>query len=336
MVATKRLRIGLIVDGTDHFLRPIEAELRRRHQVARFAPRFVRLPLIGQRVNDRLLARQLARFLGQNDVVFCEWAGPLAAMASHLRGGTARIVRAHRTELFTELAAFDWTGVDRVVFVSAAMQRRFLERFPEHHARTLVIYNGVDLQRFSPSETGKPFAWQVGMLGNLTPRKRAYDVICALADLPAAIPWRLNVGGPPVETDLDYWEALQTLVSRLAISSRVTFAGLVTNAADWFKEIDVFISASYSEGHQVSLLEAMAAGCYCLGHCWDGIEEILPPENIYTTDGDLRAKLLAYAALPAPAQRAAQAHMRAIAEERFDERRMVRQIVELIEQVARQ
>lgn len=78
----------------------------------------------------------------------------------------------------------------------------------------------------------------------------------------------------------------------------------------------------------------MAAGCYCLGHCWDGIEEILPPENIYTTDGDLRAKLLAYAALPQAEQRAAQAHMRAIAEEKFDQRRMVRQIVELIEEVA--
>lgn len=334
MVAARRLRIGLVIDGTDHFLRPIEAELRRRHQVARFAPRFVRLPLIGQRVNDRLLVRQLGRFLGENDVVFCEWAGPLATMASHLPGAAARIVRAHRTELFSELETFDWARVDRVIFVSGAMQKRFLQRFPEQRRQTLVVYNGVDLQRFSPSEAGEPLAWRIGMLGSLTPRKRAYDVICALADLSATIPWRLSIGGQPVNTDLDYWEALQTVVSRLGIGSQVIFAGLVTNPADWLKGIDVFVSASYSEGHQVALLEAMAAGCYCLGHCWDGIEEILPPENIYTTDGDLRAKLIAYAALPQASQRAAQAQMRAIAEEKFDERRMVRQIVELIEQVA--
>ena len=334
MVTTKPLRVGLVIDGTDHFLRPIETELRRHHHVTRFAPRFVRLPLIGQRVNDRLLKWQLARFLNENDVVFFEWAGPLAAISSHLSGATARIVRAHRTELFSDLGIFDWARVDRVIFVSAAMQRRFLQRFPEHHARTLVIYNGVDLQRFAPIE--KTFAWRIGMLGNLIPRKRAYDVISALAELPVTIPWRLSVGGPPVNTELDYWEALQAFVSKLGLDRQVTFNGLIRNAADWLKEIDVFVSASYSEGHQVALLEAMAAGCYCLGHCWDGIEEILPPENIYTTDGDLRTKLLAYAALPPEAQHAAQAQLRAIAEERFDERRMVREIVELIEQVARE
>ncbi len=255
-------------------------------------------------------------------------------MASHLSGAVARIVRAHRIELFSELETLDWARVDRVIFVSDAMRRRFLRRFPEHHERALVVCNGVDLQRFLPSEPDKPFAWRIGTLGSLTPRKRAYDVICALADLPATIPWRLSIGGQPVNTDLDYWEALQTVVSRLDIGSQVIFAGLVTNPADWLKGIDVFVSASYSEGQQVALLEAMASGCYCLGHCWDGIEEILPPENIYTTDSDLRAKLLAYAALPAAAQRAAQARMRAIAEEKFDERRMVRQIVGLIEEVA--
>lgn len=48
---------------------------------------------------------------------------------------------------------------------------------------------------------------------------------------------------------------------------------------------------------------------------------------------DLRAKLLTYAALPEEEQRQAQARMRAIAEENFDERRMVREIIAVIETV---
>ncbi len=63
MVSERRLRVGLVIDGTDHFIRPIEAELRHRHQVTRFAPRFVRLPLIGQRVNEWRLAQQLGTFI---------------------------------------------------------------------------------------------------------------------------------------------------------------------------------------------------------------------------------------------------------------------------------
>ncbi len=78
-------------------------------------------------------------------------------------------------------------------------------------------------------------------------------------------------------------------------------------------------------------MEAMASGCYCLSHCWDGAEEMLPPENIFTTDGDLRAKLLAYAQLDENRKAQARASLRRIAEERFDERRMVEQIVNVIE-----
>jgi len=334
MVTEKRLRIGLVIDGTDHFIRPIEAALRKRHRIARFAPRFVRFPIVGKRLNDWLLVHQLGSFLRTNDVVFFEWAGPLAALSSSLSGQARRIVRAHRTELFSDLGMFRWTGIDRVVFVSNAMRSRFVEMFPDWKEKAVVVPNGVDLQRFSFDV--KPFTGRICILGNLIPRKRAYDLICALADLPDHLQWQLIVGGAPVSSDLDYWEALKGLVKRARLGDKIVFAGQVGDVAAWLGQMDVFISASYSEGQQVALLEAMASGCYCLGHCWDGIEEILPPDNIYVTDSELRAKLIRYAALSDEARHALQAQMRTITEEKFDERRMVSQIVDLIEQVARE
>jgi glycosyltransferase involved in cell wall biosynthesis len=86
----------------------------------------------------------------------------------------------------------------------------------------------------------------------------------------------------------------------------------------------------------MALPEAMACGCYCVGHCWKGIEEILPLENIYVTDAELRAKLVGYAALADPQRRRLQTQMRAIAEDRFDERRMAQEIASIIEQIASQ
>jgi hypothetical protein len=35
-------------------------------------------------------------------------------------------------------------------------------------------------------------------------------------------------------------------------------------------------------------MEAVASGCYCLSHDWDGADELLPAENLYLTDSQLR------------------------------------------------
>jgi len=114
----------------------------------------------------------------------------------------------------------------------------------------------------------------------------------------------------------------------------VHFDGYVTDVESWYKDVDVFLSNSYFEGQQVALLEAMASGCYCLSHCWAGAQEVLPPEYIYVTDQELREKLTVYAALPEEEKRTHQQRMRFIAEERFDERRMVAEIVALVEEAA--
>jgi glycosyltransferase involved in cell wall biosynthesis len=62
--------------------------------------------------------------------------------------------------------------------------------------------------------------------------------------------------------------------------------------------VDIFISNSYSEGLQVSPMEAIASGCYCLLHEWDGADELLPAENLYLTDQELVEKIIHYSQQP--------------------------------------
>lgn len=277
MVTTKPLRVGLVIDGTDHFLRPIETELRRHHHVTRFAPRFVRLPLIGQRVNDRLLKWQLARFLNENDVVFFEWAGYLLGQASRLPKRGRIVARMHSVELATSVEQIHWAGVDCLVVLNDAMHQR-LQSLASLLPSVTVIANGVDLHRFRFRP--KDFRYRLGMVCNLLPIKRVYEaVLCVHALRQAEHPFTLRVAGSRGDGEARrYAWALESLINKLNLTDAVWFDGFVSDIPTWLASVDVFLSNSYWEGQQVALLEAMAAGCYCLGHCWDGIEEILPPE----------------------------------------------------------
>ena len=78
------------------------------------------------------------------------------------------------------------------------------------------------------------------------------------------------------------------------------------------------VSNSYWEGMQNALVEAMATGCYCLAHFWEGVEEILPDEYIYIAPADLEEKIAAYCGSAEATKWAHQAELRTIVEERFN------------------
>jgi glycosyltransferase involved in cell wall biosynthesis len=326
-----RAKIGLVVDGTDHFLRPIESELRAQYRVDRFKPRFVRLPLIGTRVNDLLLRRQLQQFIAYHDVTFFEWAGSLLVQASHLPKRGRIVTRLHSVELATTATHVHWAHVDTVVVLNEAIRHRLSALACVPLPDVAIVPNGVNLGRFHPEK--RKFNYRLGMVCNLLPIKRVYEVLLTLYQLRQdGHPFTLRIAGKAGEGEAQrYVWAMQNLIAKLRLEEYVTFDGYVENVSSWLQTVDVFISNSYWEGQSMALIEAIASGCYCLSHCWDGVEEVLPAEQIFTTDSDLRAKLLAYAALPEADKQQAQARMRAVAEEKFDERRMVNDIFEIIQ-----
>jgi len=168
------------------------------------------------------------------------------------------------------------------------------------------------------------------------PVKRVYEmVLCVYHLRREGYPFTLDVAGSPVDRERRYAWALECLVEELDLVNHVRFHGHVEDVASWLHDIDIFVSNSYWEGQQVALMEAMATGCYCLGHCWDGVEEMLPVENTFASDTELRTELLSYAALPDAEKQRLQAEMRAIVRARFDERRMVQEVTNLLEKASR-
>lgn len=314
------MNLGVVVDIKPNFIQDLLADWRVRYKTNLFSFTEIRLPFSQGRVNRWRLKRSLRDFLSSsNDLIFFEWAGPLLVAASHLPMKTPTVVRLHSYEIFEFAPLINWRSVDKVVLVSEAMRRRFSTQYPEHAGKTEVIYNAASLSKFTPGP--RSFGNNIGMLCKLLPIKRIYEMILAISELRRrGYCFRLRLGGPPGEgsTNLRYLASMKSAVEKLNLTDQVFFDGPVDDPENWLRNIDIFVSNSFWEGHQTALVEAMATGCYCLCHFWDGSEEVLPQEYLYATDSDLLDKLIAYAKMSDSEKRVHHGRIRGIAERQFD------------------
>lgn len=324
------MKIGIATEETWSFLHEIYDDLAVRHPTDLFQRRVTSLPAFNVRANRWLLQRDLADFLGNNDVVFFEWASELLAVASRLPKRCGIVARLHRYELYQWADRINWDAVDTIILVSQAKRREFLGRFPGLEAKIAVIPEAISLARFPYRP--QPWRGQIGTLCHLKPRKRVYELVLAFHELAQErSDLHLHIGGGRATGFDEYYLALLNLIDKLKLHDRVTLHGAVSQPESWYPQIDLFVSNGYSEGLQVAPMEAMASGCYTLSHFWDGAEELLPREQLYYGDRELRQRLLDYAALSPTQQAERQAAMRQIVSDNFDINQTKVQIRRLIE-----
>ena len=285
------MKIGIAIEETWDFLHDIYSDLCQHHQVSVYSPRTTRWPIFRERRNRSLFQQNLRQFMGNNEVVFFEWASELLVAATKLPKTCGIVTRLHRYEMYKWVAQVDWDKVDKIILVTRSKQEEFIKRFPDQAHKTIVIYEAVSLHKFSFHP--KQYNGDIGILCHLTPRKRVYELILDFYTLTKKKSnFHLHIGGDPQESYLDYFEAMCQIVRTLGLESRVTFYGPIQNTAEWYRKIDLFISNSFSEGLQVALLEAMATGCYCLSHYWPGVDELLPRQYLYFTGNELQEYIL--------------------------------------------
>jgi glycosyltransferase involved in cell wall biosynthesis len=327
------MRVGIAIEETWSFFDEIYAELAARHQTTLFERREFTLPIFHTRINRSLFHHDLSKFMAANDVVFFEWASELLIEASHLPKRSPIVTRLHRYELYKWVDRINWEAVDRIILVSQAMRQKFSTRFPDQADKTVVLSPSTSLEKFQPQP--KTFSGDIGILCHLTPRKRVYDLILTFYELSQQIDGlHLHIAGGPHVSYGDYYEALLYLVKQLGLENQVTFYDNVSETWEWYQLIDIYISNSYSEGLQVAPMEAMASGCYCLSHHWDGAEELLPEKNLFFTGSELQEKIGAYCALTEAQKQQQRSHMRQLACEKFDINRTVAEVCAILESAA--
>jgi glycosyltransferase involved in cell wall biosynthesis len=330
------MKIGVVVaqDFWMH-LHDIYECLEAEHRTLVFRERRSPFQFMSERTNRFLLRWDLSRFMRSQDVTLFEWSEYIFVAATRLKKSSPIVTRLHSHELWDYAMQANWGNVDRVILVSHSMESRLLARFPEMIGRTHVVHNGVPLKKFAPS--GRAFDGTVGTLGRIDPYKRIYDLILAIYQLRLrGYNLRLSIAGAPTEARYARYDyEVRRLVDRLHLQPYVRFEGPVHDTPGWFRNVDIFVSNSCSEGLQVALLEAMASGCYCLSHFWDGAEEALPPENLFVSDADLQARIMAFCDAPQTVRECQSVQMRQIAEERFDIDKQKLKVKKIVEDVAR-
>lgn len=160
-------------------------------------------------------------------------------------------------------------AVDMVVSPSAGM-RHVLRTFKVEVPIT-IIPNGVELQRFfnksNParrSELGlKPRDVLLVYSGRLAPEKNLAFLLQAFSGVAQAVPntHLLLIGDGPER------EKLEQQITESGLDDRVHFTGQVSydHLPGYLSMCDIFVTASVSEVHPLSVIEAMASGLPVMG-----------------------------------------------------------------------
>ncbi len=151
-----------------------------------------------------------------------------------------------------------------------------VRRIAGAHARVRVIYNAVDLNRFSPAgpvidldarcglDRAPDGTVRVGLIATYSRWKGHETFLRALAALPRASPVRgYVIGGALYDTDGSQHSAseLNALAASLGLEGRVGFTGFVDSVDGAMRALDVVVHAStLPEPFGLVIAEAMASG----------------------------------------------------------------------------
>jgi glycosyltransferase involved in cell wall biosynthesis len=172
--------------------------------------------------------------------------------------------------------------LDKIIAVSSALKDGWLKQgIPDN--KIIVLPNSIDIRRYDYSRKGARRN-QLLYVGRLTKEKGCNYLIEALKLIVKKIPSiKLKfVGDGPAKN------YLQKLTIRFDLHHNVCFEGFKprNEVISYYRESDLFILPSLSEGTPLTILEAMAVGIPIIATSVGGIPEILggcgilvPPEH---------------------------------------------------------
>ena len=193
-------------------------------------------------------------------------AGALAARAGSAPPLVCSVHGIYRDRWFGSWAAplmrWAYDEADAVIAISAAVEDWLTRDLRARAANIRVIHYGIETARFTaPAECESDRhrdAIVIGSMGRLEPGKGFDCLIRAMQVVRAQIPNAiLRIAGPDPH---GYGETLRRLIAESNLEASVQMIGFQTDAAAFFRGLDVFAFASHSEGFGQVVIEAMAAG----------------------------------------------------------------------------
>jgi UDP-glucose:(heptosyl)LPS alpha-1,3-glucosyltransferase len=187
----------------------------------------------------------------------------------------------HRAQVFIERRGFTSPKLKAAIAVSNLVRNDLIREFSLPENKVVTLYNGVDLERFTPARDDsarREIRSSMGIadtvpivafVGNGFARKGLRFLIEAWPRV-ANGAHLLVVGGDRESR----WYQRQT--SRLAMSTRIHFAGMVRDVTRIFHGVDALAMPSLFEPFGNVAMEAMASGLPVMVSAQSGASELLP------------------------------------------------------------
>jgi glycosyltransferase involved in cell wall biosynthesis len=201
------------------------------------------------------------------------FASQVVGTRAALRAGIRVLRTEHSTRAFHDPSCWPfsrWSLVhaDASVAISEAIRTVALARAPWAAAKTRVVYDGVDTERFAPRrEEPHNARFTFAVVGRLEPRKGVDLAIEALARVPGV---QLEIVGEGEQR-----AALERLAGLCGVADRVVFRGYVSDPRPLIAGADATLCSSRTEGLGIAVLEAMAMARPVVGFAVGGVAEVV-------------------------------------------------------------
>ncbi len=178
-----------------------------------------------------------------------------------------------------------WKKAAALVAPSEGLKNRALKFLPS--VAIEVIPNGVELDRFSPTETTqKTEILRLLTVGRLSVTKRVEILIDAVEILHrdgCELHFTI-VGGGRMQ------QKLKQIVSEKKLGNIIELTGRIDAEvmSQVYRQNDIFISASMQEGMSNAMLEAMASGLPIITTRCEGVDELIAENGIIVNNADAR------------------------------------------------
>ena len=226
--------------------------------------------------------------------------------------------------------------LDYTIPVSQANKQLLVQDYRVHPYRLKLILNGIDVNRFSFSESGRrairqslgigPEQTLVGTVARFNFQKGHQYTVDAIPAILKSCPQTrfLFIGEGPTQA------RLADRVSRLGLEPYVIFAGAREDIPEILSALDIFLLTSLYEGLPLSILEAMAVGLPVVATSVSGTPEAVADEHtgllIPPADSQAVASAVVRLVRDPGARRRMGANGRDLVHRRFDKSLMVRQV----------
>ena len=179
-----------------------------------------------------------------------------------------------------------WLGVallltHKIVFLSDAYNLQVKQKFGflYRSSKSVVIPNGIDLEKFQPNQREVSTEINIGMQSRLVAIKDHRTLIAAFNLLQDRYPhqrFKLSIAG-----DGECMADLTQYANSMQAKNQIFFTGLLSESAliDFMYTLDIYVHASFGETMSTAIMQAMACGLPVIASDVNGINNMLQHEK---------------------------------------------------------